>query len=449
VFSRILVANRGEIALRIIRACQELGIQTVAVYSEADKDALYLRLADDTVCIGAGPSAQSYLDVSRIVSAAEISDVEAIHPGYGFLAENADFAEVCRSCHIQFIGPTPEAMRMLGDKASARACAIKAGVPVVPGSEGLLADEHEALAVAREIGYPVMLKATAGGGGRGMRMAHNDASLVNGFRAAQAEAEAAFKSGGLYIEKAILGARHVEFQIMADHHGHVIHLGERDCSLQRRRQKLVEESPSPVLTPAVRQAMGEAALRLARAAGYQNLGTAEFLLAADNTTFYFIEVNCRIQVEHPVTELVTGLDLVHHQLRIAAGDPLRLTQEDVRQRGSAIECRINAEDPANDFAPSAGKVGLWVPPGGPGVRVDSHCYSGMRVPPFYDSMLAKLIVHRDSRRDAIACMRRALEEFVVEGVKTTIPLFLELFAHARFANGEYDTNFVENYLRGT
>ena len=449
MFSRILIANRGEIALRIIRACQEMGIQTVAVYSEADKDALYLRLADDTVCIGPGPSAQSYLDVSRIVSAAEISDVEAIHPGYGFLAENADFAEVCRSCHIQFIGPSPEAMRLLGDKASARACAIKAGVPVVPGSEGLLADEHEALAVAREIGYPVMLKATAGGGGRGMRMAHNDASLVNGFRAAQAEAQAAFKSGGLYIEKAIMGARHIEFQLMADHHGRVIHLGERDCSLQRRRQKLVEESPSPVLDPATRLAMGEAAVRLAREAGYQNLGTAEFLLAADQKTFYFIEVNCRIQVEHPVTELVTGLDLVHHQLRLAAGDPLRLAQEDVRQRGSAIECRINAEDPANDFAPSAGKLGLWVPPGGPGVRVDSHCYSGMPVPPYYDSMLAKLIVHRDTRRDAIACMRRALEEFVVEGVKTTIPLFLELFAHARFANGEYDTNFVENYLRGT
>jgi acetyl-CoA carboxylase biotin carboxylase subunit len=449
MFSRILVANRGEIALRVIRACQELGIQTVAVYSEADKDALYLRLADDTVCIGPGPAAQSYLDSSRIVSAAEISDVEAIHPGYGFLAENSQFAEVCRSCHIQFIGPTPETIALLGDKATARECAIKAGVPVVPGSDGLVPNEQEALKVAQEIGYPVMIKATAGGGGRGMRLAHNDASLVNGFRQAQAEAEAAFKEGGLYLEKAILNARHVEFQIMADHHGNVIHLGERDCSLQRRRQKLVEESPSPVLQEDVRRAMGEAAVRLARESNYQNLGTCEFLLCEDGKSFYFLEMNCRIQVEHPVTEMVTGLDLVREQLRIAAGEPLRIAQEDVRLRGHAIECRINAEDPANDFAPSAGKLALWNPPGGMGVRVDTHVYSGMQVPPFYDSMLAKLIVYRENRREAIACMRRALEEFTVEGVKTTIPLLLELLAHSRFANGEYDTNFVENYLRGT
>ncbi len=447
MFNRILVANRGEIALRVIRACQELGIQTVAVYSEADKDALYLRLADETVCIGPGPSKQSYLDIPRIISAAEITDVEAIHPGYGFLSENAQFAEVCRSCHIQFIGPSPETMRKLGDKVEARKLAREAGVPVVPGSPGVVVEEAEGLSVAREIGYPVMIKAASGGGGRGLRIAHNDASLSTGLRAARSEAEAAFKKSGVYIEKYIPRARHVEFQVMGDMQGRLLHLGERDCSLQRRHQKLVEEAPSPALTPEVRQKMGAAALAVARAAGYTHLGTAEFLLAPDSK-FYFIEMNCRIQVEHPVTEMVTGLDLVKEQLRIASGEPLRLAQEDIRLHGCAIECRINAEDPENDFSPCAGKVTLFSAPGGPGTRVDSHVYTGYTVSPFYDSLLAKLIVHRETRRDAIAAMRRALEEFVVEGVKTTIPLYLELFGHTTYITGDVDTTFVETYLGG-
>ncbi len=445
MFRRVLIANRGEIAQRILRACRELGIETVAVYSEADADAIYLRQADETICIGPAPSSKSYLNIPAIISAAEIADVEAIVPGYGFLAENAHFAEVCRSCNIQFVGPEPETIAALGDKASAREMAMKVGVPVVPGSDGPLADEDEALRVARKIGYPVMIKATAGGGGRGMRVASNDPSLINAFHAARSEAEAAFKNGSVYLEKLIENPRHVEIQILGDRFGTILSLGERDCSVQRRHQKLVEESPSPVLAPETRRKMSESAIKITRAANYQNAGTVEFLLDKRGD-FFFIEVNARIQVEHTVTELVTGIDLIQEQLLIASGERLRFGQEDVRSRGHAIECRINAEDPDRDFQPSPGRIELFVPPGGPGVRVDTHCYSGYSIPPHYDSMIGKLLSHRADRRAAIATMLRALDEFVIVGPKTTIPIHRRVLTHSDFRAGEHDTGFVERYF---
>jgi acetyl-CoA carboxylase biotin carboxylase subunit len=442
MFQRILVANRGEIALRVIRACKDLGIETVAVYSEADRGAPYLDLADQKICIGPAPAADSYLKVPRLISAAEKAEAQAIHPGYGFLSEKADFAEKCRLCHIEFIGPPPEAMHRLGDKNRARRLAQEAGVPVVPGSEGLLERERDAVGLARKIGYPVLIKASAGGGGRGMRVARDDASLMANLAAARQEAERAFGDGSVYLEKYIERPRHVEVQILGDRHGKVIHLWERECSLQRRHQKLVEESPAPNLPAEVRQAMCEAAVRLARSAGYYNAGTCEFLVDAEHR-FYFIEVNARIQVEHPVTELVTGIDLVREQIRIAAGEPLRFSQDDVEQRGSAMECRINAEDPAANFRPTPGPVTRWQPPGGPGVRLDSHVVTGYRIPPNYDSLLAKLLVHQPTRSEAVACMRRALAEFIVEGVPTTIPIHREIFAHHAFIAGKVDTTFIE------
>jgi acetyl-CoA carboxylase biotin carboxylase subunit len=445
LFRRVLIANRGEIAQRIIRACRELGIETVAIYSEADADCLHLRQADETICIGPPPSAKSYLNIPAIISAAEIADVEAIVPGYGFLAENAHFAEVCRSCNIQFVGPEPEAIRALGDKSNAKAMAIQAGVPVVPGSEGAIADEDEALRVARKIGYPVLIKASAGGGGRGMRAASNDPSLINAFHAARSEAEAAFKNGSVYIEKLIENPRHVEIQILGDRFGNLVALGERDCSVQRRHQKLIEESPSPALPAETRKAMMKAALDLARSARYHNAGTVEFLLDRKGN-FYFIEVNTRIQVEHTVTELVTGLDLIQEQLLIAGGERLRFAQGDVRFTGHAIQCRINAEDPDKDFQPSPGKIELFVPPGGPGVRVDSHCFSGYTIPPNYDSMIGKLLAHRADRRSAIATMLRALDEFQIVGPKTVIPLHRKVLTHSDFRAGEHDTGFVERYF---
>lgn len=444
MFQRILVANRGEIALRVIRACRDLGIEVVAVFSEADRDAPYLKLADEAICIGPASAAESYLNIPRLISAAEITDVQAIHPGYGFLSENPHFAEVCRSCKIEFIGPPHEAMRLLGNKNEARKLAQQAGVPVVPGSEGLIRDDAEALRLAHAMGYPVLIKASAGGGGRGMRVARNDISLQSGLQAAKQEAEKAFKDGSVYLEKYLEQPRHVEVQILGDSHGHVVHLWERECSLQRRHQKLVEESPAPHLPAEVREAMCAAAVQLVKKAGYYNAGTCEFLVDKDNH-FYFIELNARIQVEHPVTELVTGIDLVRMQIRIAAGEKLGFEQKDVIQRGSAIECRINAEDPDADFRPSPGLITRWQPPGGPGVRLDTHVTAGYRVPPTYDSLVAKLIVHQPTRAEALACMRRALAEFTVEGIKTTIPLHKKIFNHSSFVAGHVDTTFIERH----
>ncbi len=445
MFRRILIANRGEIAQRIIRACRELGIESVAVYSEADAGAWYLRQADETICIGGAASAESYLNVPAIISAAEIADVEAIHPGYGFLAENASFAEVCRSCRIEFIGPEAETIAAVGDKARAREIAISAKVPVVPGSDGTLRDEEHAVESAREIGYPVMIKATAGGGGRGMRIASNEPSLRTSLRAAQAEALGAFGDDTVYLEKFIEHGRHVEVQILADREGNVIHLGERDCSIQRRHQKLIEEAPSPALTQKQRDKLGSAAVRMAKAAGYQSAGTVEFLLDGEGN-FYFIEVNARIQVEHPVTELVTGVDLIQEQLRIASGEPLRYRQKDIQIRGHAIECRINAEDPEKGFRPSPGLIRTFVPPGGPGVRIDSHAFSGYSIPPNYDSMIGKLLVHRATREEAIRCAVRALGEFGIEGPATTIPFLREVLEHGEFQSGRHDTGFVERFF---
>ncbi len=445
MFRRILVANRGEIAQRIIRACRELGVETVAVYSQADADSLHLRMADETICIGPAASHASYLDIPSIISAAEIADVEAIHPGYGFLAENAHFAEVCRSCKIEFIGPDSETIDQLGNKVRAREMAIAAKVPVVPGSDGPVRDEATAAQVAQEIGYPVMIKASSGGGGRGMRVASNEPSLLHGMRAAQAEAKAAFGDDTVYLEKYVEKGRHVEVQILGDRQGNVIHLGERDCSTQRRHQKLIEESPSPILTSKQRDKMCSAAVRLAKSVGYHNAGTVEYLVDGDGN-FFFIEVNARIQVEHTVTELVTGIDLIQEQIRIASGEPLRFRQKDIQNRGHAIECRINAEDPALDFQPSPGLITSFVAPGGPAVRIDSHCYSGYRIPPNYDSMIGKLLVHRPTREEAIRTMMRALDEFVIEGPKTTIPLLREVLEQGEFQKSEHDTKFIERFL---
>ena len=417
----------------------------MVVYSEADEDALYRRFADETICIGPPPSASSYLDIPRIISAAEVANVDAIHPGYGFLSENSDFADICRSCKIAFIGPSPETIAMVGHKARAKDLARRAEVPVVPGSDGLVDNDEDAVGIAADIGYPVMIKAAAGGGGRGMRIAHSELVLKKEFMAARTESQAAFNDGSLYLEKFIERPRHVEVQILSDHHGNVVHLGERDCSTQRRHQKLIEEAPCPVLTDELRRKMGEAAVRLTRAAEYTNAGTVEFLLDA-NGDFYFMEMNSRLQVEHPVTEMITGIDLVKEQIRIAAGEPLSFSQEDVEIRGHAIECRINAEDPDRNFRPSPGRVGLYVPPGGPGVRVDSHLFSNYMIPSHYDSMVAKVIVHRATREEAIASMERALSEFVVEGIKTTIPLYHRILRHASFRAADIDTSFVEKLL---
>ena len=442
LFNKILIANRGEIALRVIRACRELGIKTVAVYSIADADSLPVREADEAVCIGPAQASASYLMIDRILSVAAICDVDAIHPGYGFLAENAYFAEACRKHNITFIGPTPEAMRALGDKAIARETMMKAGVPVTPGSEGLIDTEADALKMAAKLGYPVIVKATAGGGGRGMRIAHDEASLIQGFHSAKTEAENAFGDGSLYMEKYIINPRHIEFQIPADEHGNVVHLGERDCSVQRRNQKLIEESPSPALDSSLREAMGSAAVKAAKAAGYTNAGTIEFLLTQEGN-FYFMEMNTRVQVEHPVTEELTGVDIVKEQIRIAAGETLSVSQDDIKFEGHVIECRINAENPDTKFTPCPGEVKLLIPAGGIGVRVDTHVYSGYRIPPYYDSMIAKLIVKAPNREQAIIRCRRALDEFVVDGVKTTIPFSKKIVTDKDFTAGKYDTGFVE------
>ena len=445
MFSRILIANRGEIALRIIRACHELGIEAVVVYSEADKNAPYLQLADEAICIGPASPAASYLNIPRIISAAEIADVEAIHPGYGFLAENINFARICRDCGITFIGPPVEAMQLLGNKVQARKLAKKAKVPVVPGSEGVIENESQAMKRADKIGYPVMIKAASGGGGRGMRLVHNDVSLRSAFNAAVAEAKAAFSDGSVYLEKFIVEPRHVEVQVMADKAGNALHFYERDCSVQRRHQKMIEESPCPVLDERIREELCKAALRIIKEARYVNAATVEFLLDR-NKKFYFIEVNTRIQVEHPVTEMVTGHDLIKWQLKIAAGQKIKFSQRNIKRTGVAIECRINAEDPANNFAPSPGTITRYIPPGGPGVRVDTHVHQGWTVCPNYDSMIAKLIVHQRTRAEAIATMKRALREFVIEPIKTTIPACLDILSHNLFVKGEIDTGFVERHL---
>jgi len=445
MFSKILIANRGEIALRIIRACREMGIKSVCVYSEADRGGPWLTLADETYCIGPAPSVKSYLDISRIMAAAEIADVDAIHPGYGFLSENAHFAEVCASSGISFIGPSAEAIRKLGNKASARAMAVEAKVPLLPGTKELVEDEKEAIEIANDIGYPVIVKAAAGGGGRGMRVAHNEIALVNGFMQAKTEAATAFKDDGVYVEKYLERPRHVEIQIICDSHGNYVYCGERDCSLQRRHQKLVEEAPSPVMTPELRDKMGRTAVRLCKAAGYVTAGTVEFLLDKKGN-FYFMEVNTRIQVEHPVSELVTRTDLIRAQIMAAAGEKLPFKQDDVEVRGHAIEVRINAEDPDNGFRPCPGKITDLFIPGGPGIRWDSHIKVGYTIPPTYDSMVGKLLVFADDRPRAIARMRRALGELRIEGIKTTIGLHQRIMNDAQFIKGDVDTGYIENVL---
>ena len=442
MFSRILIANRGEIALRIIRACKELGIESVVVYSEADRDAPYVKFADESVCIGPASPAESYLNISRILSAAEITDVEAIHPGYGFLAENSKFAQICQDCGITFIGPSVKSMEMLGDKIQARKLALQADVPVTPGSDGAIENEADALKLANKIGYPIILKAAAGGGGRGMRVVHNDISFRSAFNAAKSEAEVAFGDGRMYLEKFIIEPRHVEVQVMADKSGNVLHFYERDCTTQRRHQKMIEESPCPVIDERKRQELCQAAIRIVKEADYYSAATVEFLLDADQN-FYFIEVNTRIQVEHTITEMVTGHDLIKLQLQIAAGEDLKLAQGDIKHTGVAIECRINAEDPENNFTPCPGKIARFIPPGGLGVRLDTHVHQGYTVSPHYDSMVCKLIVHKDTRQEAIATMKRALEEFVIEPVKTTIPTCLDILSHELFITSKIDTSFIE------
>lgn len=446
MFNKVLIANRGEIAVRIVRACREMGIKTVVVYSQADADSLAVRLADEAVCIGPAQSNLSYLLIDRILSVAAITDADAIHPGYGFLAENAYFAEACRKHCVTFIGPTPEAMRAMGDKAVARATMKKAGVPITPGAEGVVSNEEEAKVLAHKLGYPVIIKAVAGGGGRGMRIAHNDGALIQGFHSAKNEAESAFGNGALYMEKYIVNPHHIEVQILADNYGNVIHLGERDCSVQRRNQKLIEESPSPALNSKLREKICQAAVKAAKAANYTSAGTIEFLMTEDKE-FYFMEMNTRIQVEHPVSEYVSGVDLIKEQIRVAAGEKLTIRQKDVDFRGHSIECRINAEDPSYNFAPCPGKLNLFIPAGGPNVRVDTHCYTGYRIPTYYDSLLAKVIVWGANREEAITTMRRALDDMVVEGVKTTIPFQKQILTHKNFVEGKFNTGFVEKFLQ--
>lgn len=447
MYQRILIANRGEIAQRVIRACKEMGIGAVAIYSEADRGAEYLKLADEAYCVGPAKAADSYLKIASVISAAEIGNVQAIHPGYGFLAENAHFNEICRSCNIDFIGPSPEAMAQLGDKNVAREMARKANVPVVPGSEGLITNEDQALEFAHEVGFPVLIKAVAGGGGKGMRVASNDLALKSALQQATTEAEAAFGNGAVYLEKYIDKPRHVEVQVLADNHGNAIHLWERDCSVQRRHQKLIEESPSKSISEETRLEMCEAARRLILEANYSNAATVEFIVDGEGN-FYFIEVNARIQVEHPVTEMVTGIDLIKAQIRVAAGEELWLTQDDVPRNGHAIECRINAEDPARNFQPSPGRIEHLYTPGGFGVRFESHVHSGYVVPPYYDSMIGKLIVHQPTRDEAIALMLRALGELQADGIKTTKPIHQEILSHTAFVEGRIDTTFVERTFTG-
>ena len=445
MFNKILIANRGEIACRIIWACKEMNIKTVAVHSVADRDALHVRFADEAICIGPAPSPQSYLNIPAIIAAAEITDVDAIHPGYGFLAENAHFAEVCQECNIKFIGPTPNVIRTMGDKAEARRTMKAAGIPITPGSEGLIEDEEAAVIEAKRIGYPVLIKATAGGGGRGMRIARTPDELRNAYQTARTEAETAFKNSGVYIERYIERPRHIEIQVMADEHGNVVHLGERECSIQRRHQKLIEESPSPAVSYELRREMGGVAVKACQQVGYSNAGTIEFLLD-EKDNFYFMEMNTRIQVEHPVTEMVTAADLIAAQIRVAAGEPLGFTQDDVLFVGHSIECRINAEDP-DTFAPSPGRITTLNLPSGPGVRIDTAAYAGYFVPPYYDSMIAKLIVHSRTRERAIARMRRALEATVIEGIKTTIPLHLKILNEPDFVAGNLSTRFMDRFMK--
>lgn len=444
-FSKILIANRGEIALRILRTCEEMGIATVAVHSTIDRHALHVQLADEAVCIGEPPSSKSYLNIPNIIAAALTRNATALHPGYGFLAENARFAEICADHQISFIGPTPEAIRAMGDKSTAKETMQRSGVPTVPGSDGLLMSERQAQAIARKIGYPVMIKATAGGGGRGMRLVHEESELARLFQAAQGEAEAAFGNSGVYLEKFVVRPRHIEFQILADSYGNVIHLGERDCSIQRRHQKLLEEAPSPALTPELREKMGTAAVMAAKSINYVGAGTVEFLLDASGA-FYFMEMNTRIQVEHPVTEMITGLDLIAEQIRVAQGEKLQLTQDHVTLKGHAIECRINAEDPEHNFRPQPGRISGYLPPGGPGVRMDSHVYTDYEIPPYYDSLIGKLIVWGPNRDAAIKRMKRALRECAITGVPTTIGFHQKILETPAFLEGEVYTNFVEQMM---
>jgi acetyl-CoA carboxylase biotin carboxylase subunit len=447
MFERILIANRGEIAVRIIRACREMGIHSVAVYSEADAKSMHVQMADQAICIGPAPAKESYLKIANIISAAEVADVDAIHPGFGFLSENAHFAEICHNCNITFIGPTAENIRRMGDKAVARETMRKAGVPITPGSDGIVKDKEAALKIAQKIGYPVLIKAVAGGGGKGMRVARNDGSLTQGFMTASSEAERAFGNSGVYIEKFVEQARHIEVQVIADNHGNYCHLFERECSLQRRHQKLLEEAPSPSLTPKLREKLTSAAVRAIEAVKYRNAGTIEFLFDQKTQQYYFMEMNTRIQVEHPVTERVTGIDLIKEQIRVAAGEKLSFRQKDVQINGHAIEFRVNAENPYKDFAPSPGKIEFLHMPAGPGVRVDSHAYSGYVIPPHYDSMIGKIIVHAENRRAAITRLSRALSEFMCEGVATTVPLGQALLVDARFERGEYTTSFIETFMK--
>lgn len=445
MIKKLLIANRGEIAVRIIRAAKELGIETVAVFSEADRDSLHVQLADEAYCIGPTSSKDSYLNFTNIMSVATATNADAIHPGYGFLAENADFAELCRECNIIFVGPSPEAITKMGTKDIARQTMAEAGVPIVPGSNGIIESIDEAIQLANDMGYPVIIKATAGGGGKGIRVAKNEEELIKGINITQQEAQTAFGNPGVYIEKYIQDFRHVEIQVLADNYGNAIHLGERDCSIQRRLQKLLEESPSPVLNNETREKMGEAAVKAAKAVNYSGAGTIEFIYDYHEDKFYFMEMNTRIQVEHPVTELITGVDLIKEQILVASGEKLSLTQEDVTFTGWAIECRINAENPAKNFMPSAGKINMYLPPGGLGVRVDSAAYPGYTIPPYYDSMIAKLITYGATRDEAIARMKRALSEFVIEGIHTTIPFHLKLLEHEKFVSGDFNTKFLEMY----
>ncbi|MEH7458586.1 acetyl-CoA carboxylase biotin carboxylase subunit [Bacillus sp. JJ1127] len=445
MIKKVLIANRGEIAVRIIRACKEMNIETVAIYSEADKESLHVQIADEAYCVGPTISKESYLNLTNIISVAKLTGCDAIHPGYGFLAENADFAELCRECNLIFIGPSPEAISKMGTKDVARDTMKEAGVPIVPGSQGIIKNTEEAIELANEIGYPVIIKATAGGGGKGIRVARHEEELVKGIQITQQEASTAFGNPGVYLEKYVEDFRHVEIQIMADTHGNAIHLGERDCTIQRRLQKLLEESPSPALDANIRKQMGEAAVKAAVAVDYTGAGTVEFIYEYKTKSFYFMEMNTRIQVEHPVTEMVTGMDLIKEQIRVASGEKLSLQQEEVQFNGWAIECRINAENPAKKFMPSPGKVEMYLPPGGFGIRVDSAVYPGYSIPPYYDSMVAKLIVHGKTREEAIAKMKRALSEFVIDGVHTTIPFHLQLLDHPDFVKGEFNTKFLEEH----
>ncbi|MCA1030687.1 acetyl-CoA carboxylase biotin carboxylase subunit [Bacillus timonensis] len=445
MIKKVLIANRGEIAVRIIRACKELGVETVAVFSEADRDSLHVQLADEAYCIGPTASKDSYLNFTNIISVAKLTETDAIHPGYGFLAENADFAELCRECNITFIGPSPEAISKMGTKDVARETMKAAGVPIVPGSQGIIKDINEAIELANKIGYPVIIKATAGGGGKGIRVAKSEQELIKGINITQQEAATAFGNPGVYIEKYIQDFRHVEIQVLADNFGNAIHLGERDCSIQRRLQKLVEETPSPALDGETRHLMGDAAVKAAQAVNYSGAGTVEFIFDHNENKFYFMEMNTRIQVEHPVTEMVTGVDLIKEQIRVASGKKLSLKQEEVTFNGWSIECRINAENPEKNFMPSPGKINMYLPPGGFGVRVDSAAYPGYSIPPYYDSMIAKLITYGATREEAIARMKRALSEFVIEGIQTTIPFHQKLMEHETFVEGNFNTKFLELY----